>query len=248
MLARVLIPESSVVEASRYLGYGGSPRHAVALATVLLPHVPPSSLLEVHCAARKVPALQRLAADSLPLRGVLLDLRGLALPAWAVTWLRKASQQELAELFQKHGEQEDDLLWARFAQVVAVQRQTWNLQANSDIAGLFRSAAALLNDPAGPAPDAALNALRAALREEQTVVQDGLRAVLSHLEVMALRTSSGRGASCCQTAGTSAWASAASCGRTRMSTRSSLRVGGLTRCPPCFRWPSAGSRSGAWRR
>ncbi|CAE7616803.1 unnamed protein product [Symbiodinium sp. CCMP2456] len=119
----------------------------------------------------------------LPLRGVLLDLRGLVLPSWSAAWLRKATQQELAKLFQQHGEQEDDLLWARFAQVLEVQKQVCGLQANSDIAGLFRRVAELLKDPAGPAADGALNALRAALRKEQAVVQDGLRVVLDHLEV-----------------------------------------------------------------
>ncbi|CAE7612374.1 unnamed protein product, partial [Symbiodinium necroappetens] len=105
------------------------------------------------------------------------------LPSWSVSWLRKAKQQELAKLFQQHGEQEDDLLWARFAQALEVQKQVCGLQANSDIAGLFRRVAELLKDPAGPAPDGALNALRAALRKEQAVVQDGLRVVLHHLEV-----------------------------------------------------------------
>ncbi|OLQ08768.1 hypothetical protein AK812_SmicGene7689 [Symbiodinium microadriaticum] len=105
------------------------------------------------------------------------------LPSWSVSWLRKAKQQELAKLFQQHGEQEDDLLWARFAQALEVQKQVCGLQANSDIAGLFRRVAELLKDPAGPAPDGALNALRAALRKEQAVVQDGLRVVLDHLEV-----------------------------------------------------------------
>eukprot|EP00439_Symbiodinium_sp_Y106_P076660 s1163_g15.t2 len=215
MLARVLIPaESSGRGPCRYLGYGGSPGRALAVAKVVLQRLPKASLLEVHCPAREAPALQRLASEEpqlrlppqgrggtflhslvtsaqeecqLPLRGVLLDLRGLAaasvLPTWSVAWLRKATQQELAKLFQQHGEQEDDLLWARFAQVLEVQKQARGLQANSDIAGLFRSAAELLKDPAGPAPDGALNALRAALRKEQAVVQDGLRVVLHHLEV-----------------------------------------------------------------
>eukprot|EP00913_Durusdinium_trenchii_P019702 g18522.t1 len=102
-----------------------------------------------------------------------------------------AEEKVLCEIFRRHGEQQDDLLWARYAEVVA--RLSRSLQEKAEIPGLFRSATAVLDDPAGPAPDAAMSALRTHLREDPIALQRCLSKLFERLEVWVLKMTQSRG-------------------------------------------------------
>ena len=126
--------------------------------------------------------MESLQAE-VPLAGAVLDLRGLALPPSAVSWFRAQTPEALCRIFQKYGEQEDDLLWARFAEVVVAAREDQPLTVNADMTRLFTQASARLADPAGPAPAAAMNALRLEIRQEQTALEDCLLQLFPRMEV-----------------------------------------------------------------
>ncbi|CAK8985343.1 unnamed protein product [Durusdinium trenchii] len=208
MLARALLPDGIT---GNLLGYGGNWNVAASVAEVLLPRLASGSL-ELHAGAKAPApeALRRRLAqrvscgskpDAVRLRrpqrrhlgsvmdslaeekvwaAAVMDLSGLALPPHAMEFLKSASGEVLCEIFRRHGEQQDDLLWARYAEVVA--RLSRSLQEKAEIPGLFRSATAVLDDPAGPAPDAAMSALRTHLREEPIALQRCLSKLFERLE------------------------------------------------------------------
>lgn len=205
MLGRALLPNGA---AGCVLGYGGNWSVATGVAEAILPRLNSAGAhLELHVGVKApVPAtLRRTACADVRLRwwlpqrrhlgsfmeslrekdsieGALMDMSGLVLPSNAAGFLKTVSSEVLGKIFQTHGEQQDELLWSRFAEVVVVQCHQMRLKNNADIPGLFAAAARVLDDVAGPSPDAAMTALRTHLREEVETLQRCLWQIFVKLE------------------------------------------------------------------
>eukprot|EP00435_Cladocopium_sp_Y103_P013708 s410_g3.t1 len=195
MLGRTLLPNGAT---GCVLGYGGNWSVAAGVAEAILPGLNSAGAhLELHVGVKApVPATLRTAGADARLRwwqpqrrhlgslmeslrekdsieGALMDMSGLVLPSNAAGFLKNVSSEVLGNIFQTHGEQQDELLWSRFAEVLVAQCHRARLKNNADIPGLFAAAAKRLDDAAGPSPDAAMTALRTHLREARPLEMRG---------------------------------------------------------------------------
>eukprot|EP00435_Cladocopium_sp_Y103_P015649 s410_g3.t2 len=204
MLGRTLLPNGAT---GCVLGYGGNWSVAAGVAEAILPGLNSAGAhLELHVGVKApVPATLRTAGADARLRwwqpqrrhlgslmeslrekdsieGALMDMSGLVLPSNAAGFLKNVSSEVLGNIFQTHGEQQDELLWSRFAEVLVAQCHRARLKNNADIPGLFAAAAKRLDDAAGPSPDAAMTALRTHLREEVETLHRCLWQIFMKLE------------------------------------------------------------------